>query len=72
MAAILACAFVLSAGTAATALGAAALPGAGDLAADGAVAKDKHLPILLCFNRIGCPYCERALREYLTQMLDFE
>jgi thioredoxin-related protein len=53
---------------AATAQAAAALPGAGDLAADGAVAKDKHLPILLFFNRIGCPYCERALREYLTPM----
>jgi thioredoxin-related protein len=53
---------------AATAQAAVALPGAVDLAADGAVAKDKHLPILLFFNRAGCPYCERALREYLTPM----
>jgi thioredoxin-related protein len=68
VAAILACAFFLSTGVAATAQDAAALPGAGNLAADGAAAKTRHLPILLFFNRVGCPYCERALREYLTPM----
>lgn len=68
MAAILACAFFLSTGVSAAARAAAALPGAADLAADGAAARDKRLPILLFFNRDGCPYCERALREYLTPM----
>ena len=68
VAAILACALFLSPGVATTARAAAALPGAADLAADGAAAKDLHLPILLFFNRVGCPYCERALREYLTPM----
>jgi thioredoxin-related protein len=67
-AAILACAIFLAAGSAATAGAAAALPAAGDLAADGAAAKDKRLPVLLFFNRAGCPYCERALREHLTPM----
>ena len=68
MAAILTCALLFSAAAAGPAHAAAALPGAGDLAADGTVARDKHLPILLFFNRAGCPYCERALREYLTPM----
>ena len=64
--AILACTFFLFAGV--PAQGAAALPGAGDLTADGAAAKGRQVPILLFFNRVGCPYCERALREYLTPM----
>ena len=68
MAAILACAFFLFAAMATMARAATALPAAGDLAADGAVAKDKRLPVLLFFNRVGCPYCERALREFLTPM----
>lgn len=68
MAAILACAFCLFAGTAATVRAAAALPGARNLAADGAVATNRRLPILLFFNRVDCPFCERALREYLGPM----
>ena len=71
MAAILACA--LAAFSTFTALAdparaAPALPGAGDLAADGVAAKAQKLPILLFFNRVGCPYCERALRQFLTPM----
>ena len=68
LAAILACAFFIFAGAAATVQGAAGLPVAGDLAADGTLAKDKRLPVLLFFNRADCPYCERVLREYLTPM----
>ena len=26
------------------------------------------MPILLFFNRVDCPFCERALREYLGPM----
>src|SRR4051812_3067870 len=44
------------------------LPAAVDLAADGNVAREKKVPVLLFFNRVGCPYCERALREYLKPM----
>jgi thioredoxin-related protein len=53
---------------AAAAQSTAGLPAAGDLAADGAAAKEKRLPVLLFFNRAGCQFCERALREYLTPM----
>ena len=45
-----------------------ALQEANDLAADGAIAKERKIPILLFFNRVGCPYCERALREFLLPM----
>ena len=75
VAAILAWAFFLPAGAALAAAAvpavtarAAALPAAADLRADGAAARDQRVPILLFFNRLGCPYCERALREYLTPM----
>ncbi len=44
----------------------AELPAAADLAADGAASKKGRLPILLFFEREDCPYCERALREYLV------
>jgi hypothetical protein len=27
----------------------------------------RQVPIVLFFNRVGCPYCERALREYLAR-----
>src|SRR4051794_22016140 len=66
VAAILACAFLLSAGTAARA--AQGLPGARDLAADSGIARARKVPIVLFFNRLDCPYCERALREYLEPM----
>ena len=68
VAAILACAFFISTGAAGAERTVAKLPGAGDLKADGAAARDQHVPILLFFNRAGCVYCERALREYLTPM----
>ena len=42
------------------------LPRAHDLAADGAASRRERLPILLFFDRDECPYCERALREYLV------
>jgi thiol-disulfide isomerase/thioredoxin len=44
----------------------AELPAAADLAADGAASAKGKLPILLFFDREDCPYCERALREYLV------
>lgn len=46
----------------------AALPPAVDLAADGAASRRERRPILLFFDRDDCPYCERALREYLMPM----
>jgi hypothetical protein len=45
---------------------AAELPPAKDLAADAAASAKGRLPILLFFDREDCPYCERALREYLV------
>ena len=68
-AAILACAFALSAALAApTAPPRAALPSAVDLKVDAGHQRGNGLPIVLFFNREGCPYCERALREYLGPM----
>ncbi len=46
----------------------AQLPAAKDLAADAAAARRARTPILLFFDRADCPYCERALREYLVPM----
>jgi protein-disulfide isomerase len=43
---------------------AATLPLARDLAADARQRK----PVVLFFDREECPYCERALREYLVPM----
>ncbi|MCE7876824.1 MAG: hypothetical protein DYH14_05735 [Betaproteobacteria bacterium PRO3] len=45
-----------------------ALPAARDLAADGATARARRIPILILFDRDDCPYCERALREHLVPM----
>ena len=45
-----------------------ALPAASDLAADGATANARRIPILILFDRDDCPYCERALREHLVPM----
>ena len=47
---------------------AASLPPAVDLAADAIVARRQRVPLLLFFDRDDCPYCERALREYLVPM----
>ena len=45
-----------------------ALPPAVDLAADGAASRERRVPILMLFDREDCPYCERALRQYLVPM----
>jgi len=45
-----------------------ALPSAVDLRVDGGHVRERKLPLVLFFNRDGCPYCERALREYLVPM----
>ena len=44
------------------------LPLASDLAADGRASRSQRVPILLFFDRGECPYCERALREYIVPM----
>jgi hypothetical protein len=44
------------------------LPNVTDLAADAAASVKGRLPILLFFERDDCPYCERALREYLVPL----
>ena len=59
---------VALAGVAQPAAAAASLPAAKDLAADGGKVRADRLPVVLFFNRDGCPYCERALREYLAPM----
>jgi len=46
----------------------AELPLARDFAADGAAARRDRVPLVLFFDRDDCPYCERALREYLVPM----
>ncbi|MEO7761922.1 MAG: thioredoxin fold domain-containing protein [Casimicrobiaceae bacterium] len=65
---ILTCAVLLYAGGLQSALGASGLPGAANLAADALTVRQQRVPIVLFFNRDGCPYCERALREYMTPM----
>lgn len=76
-AAILACGLVFALLTAATTVsaqsGAASravprLPGAADLAADARTSARDRIPILLFFSREDCPYCRRALAEYLVPM----
>ena len=44
------------------------LPLAQDLAADAREAARERKPLLLYFDREECPYCERALREYLVPL----
>jgi hypothetical protein len=44
----------------------AELPPLRDLAADAAASTKGRLPILLFFDRDDCPFCERALREYIV------
>lgn len=44
------------------------LPAAQDLHADGAISARDGVPVLLFFDRGDCPYCERALREFLVPM----
>src|SRR4051794_33913152 len=54
-------ALTLPAQPAAAAQAKAALTSAYDLATDAGKVRAPHLPIVLFFNRDGCPYCERAL-----------
>lgn len=42
-----------------------AIPYAQDLAADGKIAHEKHIPILVLFSAPECHYCERARQEFL-------
>ena len=71
---ILACALGAAAGLAGAGAAArqlrrrASLPPAENLAADAAAAAGRRVPILLFFDRDDCPYCERALREFLVPM----
>ena len=65
---ILACGFWLFAAPNPARADQPALTEADDLAAAGALAKERKVPMLLFFNRVGCPYCERALREFLVPM----
>lgn len=44
------------------------LPLATDLARDGRSSVRERKPILLFFDREECPYCERALREYVVPL----
>lgn len=44
------------------------LPAASDLQRDAAASARDRVPILVFFDRGDCPYCERALREYLVPM----
>ncbi len=44
------------------------LPVAQDLRADGVLSVQQGVPVLLFFDRWDCPYCERALREFLVPM----
>ena len=46
----------------------AELPLATDLRVDAVASNNGSLPILLFFDRVECPYCERALREYLVPL----
>lgn len=63
---ILACAFVVS--PVAHVVAAQGLPAAADLAADAAAVRTKKVPVVLFFNRFDCPFCERALRQFLLPM----
>ncbi|MEP6658041.1 MAG: thioredoxin fold domain-containing protein [Betaproteobacteria bacterium] len=44
------------------------LPAAHDLGSDGIRSAAERIPVLLFFDRSDCPYCERALREFLVPM----
>jgi hypothetical protein len=44
------------------------LPLAKDLATDAAASARGRVPVLLFFDRYDCPYCERALAQYLVPM----
>jgi thioredoxin-related protein len=44
------------------------LPLAQDLAADAAASRRDRVPILLFLDRYDCPYCERALAQFVVPM----
>jgi len=44
------------------------LPPAQDLRADGEKSAREKIPVLLFFDLWDCPYCDRALREFLVPM----
>ena len=44
------------------------LPAARNLGSDGVRSAAERIPVLLFFDRSDCPYCERALREFLVPM----
>jgi len=44
------------------------LPLAQDLAADAAASRRDRVPIFLFLDRYDCPYCERALAQYVVPM----
>jgi thioredoxin-related protein len=45
------------------------IPLAFDLRADGRVARERKLPIVILFSLPGCPYCEIVRRSHLAPML---
>lgn len=44
------------------------LPVAMDFQADGKIAHEKQIPILVMFGSASCGFCRRALRDYLVPM----
>ena len=46
----------------------AQLEAARDLSNDGRISTRERKPILLFFDRLECPYCEQALREYVVPL----
>jgi thioredoxin-related protein len=50
-------------------LGAATVPVARDLPADGALAGERRIPILLLFTREDCGYCELLKRSVILPMI---
>lgn len=44
------------------------LPLARDFTVDARAVREQRVPLLLFFDRGDCPYCERALREFLVPM----
>ncbi len=50
------------------ALDAEGVPLARDLQADGALAREKRLPLLVMFGTPSCPYCKLVLNDFLLPM----
>lgn len=44
------------------------VPRTGDLKADGQLARQQNLPILIMFSQTGCSYCEQVLQQFLEPM----